>query len=87
MACGLPVVATAVGGNPELIDEGRTGQLVPASDPQAMAQAMLRYYADPAACRKHGLEGRRKAQCDFSMTAMVNNYMTLYEQILERKKS
>ena len=87
MASGLPVVATAVGGNPELIDERSTGQLVPAADPLAMAEVMLRYYADPAACRKHGLEGRRKAEQDFSMTAMVDNYMALYERILEGKKS
>jgi sugar transferase (PEP-CTERM/EpsH1 system associated) len=87
MASGLPVVATAVGGNPELIDEGRTGQLVPRSNPHAMAQAILRYYADPTACRRQGLEARRRAERDFSMTAMVNNYMTVYERMLERKKS
>ena len=87
MASGLPVVATAVGGNPELIDEDRSGQLVPRSDPQAMAQAMLRYYADPAACRNQGLEARRRAERDFSMTAMVNNYMTVYERMLEGKHS
>lgn len=86
MASGLPVVATAVGGNPELVDEGRTGQLVPRSDPQAMAQAMLRYNADPAECRRQGLEARRRAERDFSMTAMVNNYMAIYERMLQGNK-
>ena len=83
MASGLPVVATAVGGNPELIEVGRTGQLVPQSDPQAMANAMLRYYSDPAACRDQGLAARRRVEREFSMTAMVNNYMDLYERMLE----
>ena len=85
MATGLPVVATSVGGNPELIEANRTGQLVPRSDPEAMAQAMLRYYADPAACRDQGQAARRKAEREFSITAMVNNYMNLYERMLEGK--
>lgn len=87
MATGLAVVATAVGGNPELIEPGRTGELVPRSDPQALAQAMLRYYSDPAASRSQGLAARRRAEREFSMTAMVDNYMDLYERMLEGNKS
>ncbi|MEO8133052.1 MAG: TIGR03088 family PEP-CTERM/XrtA system glycosyltransferase [Betaproteobacteria bacterium] len=86
MACGLPVLATAVGGNPELIEEGRTGQLVPRSDPEAMARAMLRYYADPAACRNQGMCARHRAEHKFSMTAMVNSYINLYDRILKGEK-
>ncbi len=86
MASGLPVVATAVGGNPELVEAGRTGQLVPPADPQAMAQAMLRYHADPAECRRQGREARGSAERDFSMTAMVKNYMGIYERMLEGKQ-
>ncbi len=84
MASGLPVVATAVGGNPELVDEGRTGALVPSADPQAMAQAMLRYYADAAECRRQGLEARRTAEQDFSMTSMVNSYLAIYDRMLQQ---
>lgn len=87
MASGLPVVATAVGGNPELVDEGRTGTLVPPADPQAMAQAMLRYYADAAECRRQGREARRTAEHDFSMAAMVSGYLAIYDRMLERQRN
>ena len=83
MASGLPVVATAVGGNPELVDAGCTGILVPPSNPHAMAQAMLRYYADAVECRRHGGQARRTAERDFSMTAMVSGYLALYERMLQ----
>ena len=86
MASGLPVLATAVGGNPELVDEGRTGALIPAADPQAMAQAMLRYCVDPAECRRQGREARRTAERDFSMTAMVNGYLAIYDRMLQLKQ-
>ncbi len=85
MASALPVVATAVGGNPELVDEGRTGTLVPPDDPQAMAQAMLRYYTDAAECRRQGREARRIAEQRFSMTAMVSGYLAIYDRMLERR--
>ena len=87
MASGLPVVATAVGGNPELVDEGQTGTLVPPVDPQAMAQAMLRYYGDPDECRRRGREARLTAVRDFSMMAMVNGYLAIYDKMLQRKPS
>ena len=86
MASGLPVVATAVGGNPELVDEGRTGTLVPPADPQAMAQAMLRYYADAAECRRQGREARRTAERRFGMTAMTNGYLAIYDKTLQRQQ-
>ena len=84
MASGLPVVATAVGGNPELVDDGRTGRLVPAADPQALATAILKYQADPDACRRQGREARTTVERNFSMTSMVNGYMSLYERLLNR---
>src|SRR5580765_3810363 len=61
MASGLPVVATAVGGNPELVENGRTGQLVPPAEPMAMAQAMLCYYTDTAECKRQGHAARESA--------------------------
>lgn len=87
MASGLPVVATAVGGNPELVRDGRTGTLVPPADPQAMAQAMLDYYADAAECRRQGREARQAAEHDFSMTAMVSGYVAIYDRMLQRQPS
>jgi sugar transferase (PEP-CTERM/EpsH1 system associated) len=87
MASGLPVVATAVGGNPELIDEGQTGQLVPKADPEAMAHALLRYFENPSECRRQGLAARRKTELHFSMPAMVDSYTALYERMLGGGKS
>lgn len=87
MASALPVVATAVGGNPELVDEGRTGQLVPCSDPEALARAMLRYYADPAECRRQGAEARQTVERQFSMASMVRNYMAIYDRMLEESRT
>jgi len=82
MACGLPVVATAVGGNSELVDEGITGTLVPSADPKAMAHALLNYYQDSARTRTHGAAGRAKIEAHFSMSAMVRGYLNVYDTVL-----
>jgi len=84
MASGLPVLATAVGGNVELVRDGETGTLVPRDDPERMAFAM-RVYADNAElCRRHGAEARRRVENEFGMEAMVNTYMTVYDRLLAR---
>jgi glycosyltransferase involved in cell wall biosynthesis len=84
MACGLPVVATRVGGNPELVTEGATGRLVPASDPLAMASALLDYANDPAKARRHGAAGRSRVEAAFSIDRMVRDYDSLYQTLLGR---
>jgi len=82
MATGLPIIATRVGGNPELVKEGQTALLVPADDPRAMAEA-IDVYADDAAKRKqHGAAGRAAAEARFSLGAMVGAYMDVYDRIL-----
>jgi sugar transferase (PEP-CTERM/EpsH1 system associated) len=86
MACGLPVIATRVGGNVELIEEGRTGALVPAADPAALAGAVVRYIDDPLRRNEHGRAGRARVERMFSMEAMVAAYTTVYESLLERAK-
>jgi sugar transferase (PEP-CTERM/EpsH1 system associated) len=86
MASGLPVVATAVGGNSELVEEGRTGTLVPKSDPQAMAQAMLRYYTDASECQRQGREARSDAERLFSIGTMVSSYLSVYDRMLARRQ-
>jgi glycosyltransferase involved in cell wall biosynthesis len=80
MASGLPVVATRVGGNPELVEEGTTGKLVPRADPQAMAHAIREYVCNPEACRRQGSAARRTAEQRFSLDVMVNNYADLYDR-------
>ncbi|AMO37470.1 TIGR03088 family PEP-CTERM/XrtA system glycosyltransferase [Thauera humireducens] len=82
MASGLPVVATYVGGNAELVVEGETGALVPAENPDAMAQALLRYTSDAALRQRHGASGRQRVEQNFSIDNMVTRYTQLYESLL-----
>ena len=87
MATGLPIVATRVGGNPELVDEGRTALLVPADDPPAMAAA-IEVYADDATKRaQHGRAGRALAEARFSLPAMVSSYLEVYDRAHGRRGS
>lgn len=82
MASGLPVVATDVGGNSELVDPGCTGFLVPRADPVAMADAIRRYVEDSALRRQHGVEGRRRCERAFSIDTMVRRYGEFYDEVL-----
>ena len=82
MACGLPVIATEVGGNIELVVDGKTGTLVPAANPDALANAILRLAERPEYASQMGLCGRQLVEENFSMEAMVNSYQRLYDQTL-----
>lgn len=83
MASALPVVATRVGGNGELIAEGGSGTLVPPDDPTALAEAMAAYLYDPSLRRRHGLAGRARVERMFSIDAMVARYVEVYESLLQ----
>lgn len=85
MASGLPVVAAAVGGNPELVDDGATGSLVPPQDPDTMARILGDYLDEPARRAAHGAAGRARALANFSMQAMVDNYLSVYDEVLAAK--
>jgi sugar transferase (PEP-CTERM/EpsH1 system associated) len=85
MATGLPIVATRVGGNPELVEEGHTALLVPADDPQAMAAAIAAYADDAGKRAQHGAAARVAAEARFSLEAMVRAYMGLYDRVLNRQ--
>lgn len=82
MASGLPVVATRVGGNSELVLEGETGGLVPPGNPAALAQAIDSYYQNDAIAREHGQRARRVIEQQFSMHAMTNGYLAVYDHAL-----
>jgi sugar transferase (PEP-CTERM/EpsH1 system associated) len=82
MASGLPIVATRVGGNAELLESGMTGLLVPPANSDALAKAMLGYFSDPATARRHGRAARQVAERRFSLAGMVSDYSNLYERAL-----
>jgi glycosyltransferase involved in cell wall biosynthesis len=74
MAAGLPVVATDVGGMAEQIVEGVTGHVVPAGDPDALADVLVRLAHDGAARLRLGQAGRERIRTDFSLEGMVASY-------------
>lgn len=84
MASGLPVVATAVGGNPDLVAAGQTGLLVPAGDTDALTAALLQMAGDPAAAAAMGRAGRARVEREFSLQVMVAAYQRLYERLLDQ---
>lgn len=82
MATGLPVLATNVGGNAELVRAGETGTLVRPADPVAMANVMRTYLANPDLRVRHGLAGRKLVEDRFSIEAMVQGYLDVYDRLL-----
>ncbi len=84
MAVGLPVVATAVDGTPELVVDGETGLLVPPRDPAAFAAALTKLLADPDLRRRLGQAGRQRVDSGFSDVAMAAATDRLYRQLLDR---
>jgi sugar transferase (PEP-CTERM/EpsH1 system associated) len=86
MASGLPVVATHVGGNAELVEEGSTGLIVPPADAQALAAAIGRLASDPRQAAEMGRAGRTRAVGQFSLEAMVARYQGIYDQQLRARR-
>lgn len=82
MASGLPVIATDVGGNRELVDAGKTGELVPAADIAAMARVIVRYACQRELAREAGKAGRQAVERRLSLAAMVRTYHRLYDETL-----
>ena len=82
MAGGLAVVATAVGGTPELVAPGENGLLVPPADPTALAQAMGELLADPHRRQAYGQAGAQHVAARFSLEAMATAYAELYRKAL-----
>jgi glycosyltransferase involved in cell wall biosynthesis len=78
MASGLPVVATRVGGNPEVVIDGETGFLTPAGDPRALANAMLLVNDDINRSIEFGSAGRRRVEQFFDVRRMVEAYEAMY---------
>jgi sugar transferase (PEP-CTERM/EpsH1 system associated) len=84
MATGLPVVATQVGGTPELVEPDQTGTLVPPANPARMAEAIGRYFTNRSLAVQHGYAGRARVERNFSMESMVEGYLEVYDSVLSR---
>lgn len=82
MASGLPVLATSVGGNPEIVEENRTGYLVPAGDPEVLAAALVRMVHANGLWPELGRHGRQRVEQHFSNQKMVGSYEKLYTELL-----
>jgi len=82
MACGKPIVATNVGGIPEVVADGETGYLVPPRDHRAMADAIVRLLRDPALRSRLGSAGLGRVRERFTADAMVRNTLRVYEGLL-----
>jgi glycosyltransferase involved in cell wall biosynthesis len=86
MAAGLPVVASNVGGNSEIIENGETGLLVPPLDAHALADAILRLLRDPALARRLAQHGRGHVQQNFSYERLVRDVDHLYRELLSQRE-
>jgi len=84
MAAGVPVVATRVGGNPEVVEDGVTGLLVPPQDPEAIARALCLLLKDPKLALRLGQAGRKRVAERFSLEQMVRETETLYLQLIRK---
>jgi sugar transferase (PEP-CTERM/EpsH1 system associated) len=84
MATGLPVVATRVGGNVELVEDDHTGSLVPAADPMALAAALGSYVLQPELIARRGDTSRQRVEQNFTIQNMVHSYLGVYDQVRAR---
>ncbi len=85
MASGRPVIATAVGGNPELVVDGETGLLVPPNDPAALAVAITKLLREPEQRRQMGVLSRQRIEEKFSLEVMVRHYAEVYLEVFRRR--
>ena len=81
MASGLPVIATAVGGNGELVADGESGSLVVSGDVHALSTAIERYVDDAALRARHGAHGRQLVENHYSLPRMLSNYDEVYRRL------
>jgi glycosyltransferase involved in cell wall biosynthesis len=87
LACGTPVVATAVGGIPEEIEDGATGRLVPPRDPEAMAAALEGLLSDPGRLADMSRRAAASARSRFDLARQVREYLAWFEEVLEERES
>jgi len=81
MACGKPVIATPVAGIPELVDDGRTGRLVPPGSTRAMAEACMAMVRSPELADSWGRAGRDSVTRNFQMSSVASRFIDLYSRV------
>jgi glycosyltransferase involved in cell wall biosynthesis len=86
MAAGRPIVASRVATIPEVVEDGATGVLVPAGDPLALAEALVRLANAPENARAYGQAGRERLRTHFSIEKMVGDTELLYRELLEEHR-
>ena len=82
MSAGLPVLATSVGGTPDVITHGENGYLIPPDDLPALTTGLLALMADPALCVRLGAQGRKTIQKNFSLDSIAARLATLYRRFI-----
>lgn len=85
MACGVPCVATRVGGAADVVLDGETGFLVPYGDDAALAESIRRVLADPALARRLGEAGQKRAFAEYSWDAVVDRTLALYRDVIAKR--
>jgi glycosyltransferase involved in cell wall biosynthesis len=85
MAVALPVVATAVGGTPEIVEHGITGLLVPPATLDALIDAMMSYCGNDHVRVAHGAAGRERAETHFPLMKTIAGYIDVYCDALARR--
>jgi len=85
MAAARPVVATTVGGVPELILDGQTGLLVPSKDPQALAEAVISLLKNPSRAEAMGVAARQRVLSHFTVDRMIAETEQIYRRLLAKK--
>jgi glycosyltransferase involved in cell wall biosynthesis len=86
MAAGRATIATSAGGTPDVVADGITGLLVPARDPAALAEAMIRLAGDPALRSRMGIAGRARS-LEYRLDRLVADVERLYRRGLDRKRA
>lgn len=83
MACGVPVICTAGGGNHELVQDGMTGSIVPPANPQVVAEKILWFRANGADAERMGRAGHERLMEDFTVEQMVSSTVDAYQEVVK----
>ena len=86
MAYGIPIVATQVGGNPELVIEGQTGYLVPVKNHKILVDRIVKLLSNQGLRRNMGKEGRMRVEQKFQMRDVATRYLDIYKGLLAEKQ-